>query len=62
MAADEFPPPEDRLSYYRGRAKSAREAAEAVQDPTGKETLLRLAKAYEDIVARLELGQAAPDK
>lgn len=62
MAADELPPPEDCLSYYRDRAKSTREASEAVQDPISKKTLLRLAKAYEDIVARLEHGQTTPDK
>ena len=62
MVADELPSPEDRLSYYRDRAKSAREAAEAAQDPISKETLLRLAEAYEEVVARLEHDPAAPDE
>jgi len=62
MADNELPSPQDHLSYYRDRAKSAREAAEAAQDSNGKEILLRLAKAYEEMVERLEHGQAARDK
>jgi hypothetical protein len=45
------PPSEDRLGYYRERAKTIREAAESVRDPDSKQTLLRPAQAYEEMVA-----------
>jgi hypothetical protein len=43
-----------RLRYYRERARTMREAAETVQDPINKESLVHLARAYEEMVARLE--------
>jgi hypothetical protein len=54
------PHSEEPLGYYRERARTVREAAESVRDPESKETLLRLAQAYEEWVQRLERGEAPP--
>jgi hypothetical protein len=47
----------NRFDYYRERAKTVRAAAEATHDRESKETLLRLARAYDEMVAHLERSE-----
>jgi hypothetical protein len=60
MSSDDAPPPADRRDYYRERARAAREAAETVKDEVSRESLFRLARAYEDMAVRLERGEYPP--